>query len=130
MENNALSSLHYLLRNRLVSLCVWREGAIHPPYPPLACSLTIYVKTTVHCSTDSSMFECQASCSNQNEDTWFGNGRKCIHGVFYDDIWYYSTYYLLYALIYSIAFHFSLVTLVSPVNFNKFKPGILCGKRT
>jgi hypothetical protein len=36
----------------------------------------------------------------------------------------------LYTLIYSLAFHFSLVTLVSPVNFNMFKPGILCGKRT
>ena len=59
------------------------------------------------------------------------NGRKCNHSIFmmtFDTIPL-TIYYMLWST-YSIAFHFSLVTLVSPVNFNKFKPGILCGKRT
>jgi hypothetical protein len=43
-------------------VCVWGGGVLHPlpPLPPLGDSITIDAKTTVHCSPDSSMFECQA----------------------------------------------------------------------
>ncbi len=54
MENNALSSLHKLWRNRLVSVRAGGEGALYPPLQP-AGSVTIYAKTTLHCSLDSSM---------------------------------------------------------------------------
>jgi hypothetical protein len=62
--NNALSSLHKLLRNRLVG---GRQGGVVAPPPSLqplqrhkhthslARSVTINAKTTVHCSLGSSM---------------------------------------------------------------------------
>jgi hypothetical protein len=57
LENNELSSLHKLLRNRLVG-----GGSSTPPHPlhprhthSLAGSVTINAKTTVHCSPGSSM---------------------------------------------------------------------------
>ncbi len=52
LENNALSPLHKLLRNRLLG------GPEHPPPPhlnSLAKSVTVSAKTTVHCSPDSSI---------------------------------------------------------------------------
>ncbi len=51
LENNALSSLHKFLRNRQVIVC----GGELLQQPPLAGSVTIYAKTTVDCSPDSSM---------------------------------------------------------------------------
>jgi hypothetical protein len=56
LENNALSSLHKLLRNRLAG-----EGVGSTPHPPppvplnthsLAGSVKINAKTTVHCSPE------------------------------------------------------------------------------
>ncbi len=53
--NTALSSLYKLLRNRLMNayVCVGVGGCYTPT--PLAGSVTIYAKTTVLCSPDSSL---------------------------------------------------------------------------
>jgi hypothetical protein len=52
LENNALSSLHELLRKWLV----WEGMQQYPPYThSLAGFVTINVKTTVHCASGSSM---------------------------------------------------------------------------
>jgi hypothetical protein len=56
MENNILSSLRKLLRNRLIRVCLWVGGCYTSSPPPLiASSITIYAKTTMLCTPDSSM---------------------------------------------------------------------------
>ncbi len=62
--NNALSSLHEW--NWLVSVCVvGGGGVVATPHPTLAGSITIYAKTTVHCSPDSSILCRLGSCCVQ-----------------------------------------------------------------
>jgi hypothetical protein len=57
-----------LLRNRLVSVCLWGGGGATPLFPlPLVSSVTIHAKTTVHCSPDSSMHS-----NVVNDDTSLG----------------------------------------------------------
>jgi hypothetical protein len=71
-EQCIVACLHYLLRNRLLSVCVCvvGGGGCSPPPPPLAGSITIYAKTTVHCSPNSSRFGTMESEGRQMRKCW------------------------------------------------------------